>query len=152
METCLSCNKEAETFWSERRKRYLCSPCMRVYDPPYMTLMKFNLGNYNRLWNLEVGQYEEFSNVEEIEWCGWIVRSRQETVYKLVPKVVAIVYHMEFFGNIVCGRCVGYPCFEVAGACMSVACEKLAKPHRPKAQIEHPPEGSRYVKWTNLQQ
>lgn len=140
--------KNVETFWCTRKQRCMCALCMRMYNPPYMTLMEFTTGNYRRLWNLEVGIYEEFSNPEEIKWCGWMVRSRQETVYK--PEVRAIVYHMEYFGDAVCGRCVNYQYFEPGDKCLAAACEKAAGTPKLKAEIQYPPERSRYVKWTNL--
>lgn len=148
---CVVCKQEKDdTYWAPHRKEYICASCMRMYNPPYMTLIKFKQANYNKLWNLEVGLYEDFEKAEEIELCGWIIRSRQETIYKHMPKVFAIVYHMEFFGDVACGRCVDYPYFESTDNCLSAACKKAAKPFKPKEQIEYPLERSRYATWLKL--
>jgi len=148
--TCPKCEKEAATFWAPKQKVFMCAACQRLYNPPYMTLIRFNQGSYNRLWNLEVGAYEMFSEIEGIEWCGWFVRSEQETLYKLMPRVVATVYHMEFFGDVGCGRCVNYPYFEPDDKCMAEACKKVAKPFKPTKDIEYPPERSRYTTWMKI--
>jgi len=153
--TCKICNQKAtETYWLDRKRMYICAPCMRLYNPPFMTLIKFNQGSYHKLWNLEIGQYEEIDKVEELEWCGWTVRSTQETLYSLVPRVISFVYHMEFFGEHSCGRCVNYQYFDLddpAKDCLSHACKKLAVPFKPTKDIQYPPERSRYTKWMKLQ-
>jgi len=145
---CSSCGKANDPLvWSDRKEDHLCIECVRLYHPPRMTLIKFNQGSYNRLWNLEIGVYEEFSDVEDIDCCDWFVRSKQETLYSIVPKVQATIYHMEYFGEAVCGRCVDYPFFEDSETCISQACEKAAKPHRPESEIQYPKERSKYIQW-----
>jgi hypothetical protein len=115
-----------------------------------MTLIKFTHGNRRQLWNLEVGDYEEITSPSELELCDWFIRSRQETLFSYMPKMGAYIYHMEYFGEAACGRCVGYKFFESDDKCLAMACEKCAKPHRLKKDIHYPPERSRYATWTNL--
>lgn len=148
--TCPVCKKKAETFWAPRQKKFMCAACQRLYNPPYMTLIEFCQGSFNKLWNMEIGDYEEFPDSAEIEICGWFTRSRQETLYSYVPKVTAVVYHMEYFGDAACGRCVDYPYFESKDKCLAMACKKFAKPFKPPADIQYPPQRSRYIQWTNL--
>lgn len=148
--TCSSCKKDAATFWAPRQKVFMCAACQRLYNPPYMTLIKFSHGTFNNLWNLEIGDYETFSETSEIEICGWFVRSKQETLFSLVPKTTAIVYHMEYHGDEACGRCVSYKYFESGDECLAMACKKFAKPFRPAKDITYPPQKSRYVKWMGL--
>jgi hypothetical protein len=147
--TCPMCNKEKPTFWAGRQQVYMCAECQRIYNPPFMTLVRFSQGNYKRLWNIEVGAYEDFDKVSAIELCDWNVRSTQETIYSLVPRVKAWVYHLEYNGEIKCGRCVDYPYFGSEQACLSQACQKLAMPWRAMKDRQYPHERSRYVKWTN---
>ena len=128
----------------------MCAACQRLYNPPYMTLIRFDQGSYHRLWNLEVGDYEMFSEVEGIELCGWFVRSEQETLFSLVPKVIATVYHMEYLGDAACGRCVDYRYFESNDKCLAEACAKVAKPFKPMEDIQYPPERSRYSTWMKI--
>jgi len=149
-DTCPKCGEKVPTFWAPRQKVFMCAACQRLYNPPYMTLLRFDQGSYNKLWNLEVGDYEMFSEVEGIELCGWLVRSEQETLYSLVPKVTAFVYHMEYFGDVTCGRCVNYLYFESDNRCLAEACAKVAKPFKPMKDIQYPPERSRYAKWMNI--
>jgi hypothetical protein len=114
-----------------------------------MTLVDFTDGGHRMLWNIEVGDYETFGDIEDIEWCGWIVRSKQKTLYRHVPRVVSVVYHLEFHGTVACGRCVDYKFFDSdATPCMSVGCEKLAKPWRDKKDMQFPPERSKYSLWS----
>lgn len=99
------------------------------------------------LWNLEVGAYEKFGKVEEIKECGWFVRSRQETTY---GQTYAIVYHLEYFGRVKCGRCVDYPFFDSDTECLPKICEKVAVPHKKQSEIQYPPERSKYSKWMKI--
>jgi len=129
-------------------KAYLCEKCMRLFHPPRMTLIKFSQGNYKRLWNIEVGAYEAFYDVKDLEWCEWFVRSTQTALYRVVPEIYATIYHLEFHGNMACGRCVGYPYFDkTAQPCMSKACEKVALPRKPESERQYPPERSRFETW-----
>jgi len=123
---------------------------MREHNPPFMTLINFDQGSFKRLWNLEVGDYEDFNKIEDIEWCGWMIRSKQDTLYSLVPKVTATVYHMEFFGEFKCGRCVEYKYFTSRDKCLAAGCKKMAKPHRAAKDMQMPPIQSRYKKWTGV--
>lgn len=94
--------------------------------------------------------YEQFKAIEDIEWCGWMVRSKQDTLYSLTPKTRVLVYHMEYFGDYDCGRCVDYQFFNKDMAkCTSVACKPMSVPWREKKDIQWPPEKSRYVTWSN---
>jgi len=138
------------TFWAPKQEKYMCAKCIRLHNPPYMTLMKFLQGSYKALWNLEVGVYEDFGELEEIEECGWFVRSTQEMAYKIEPKVHAVVYHLEYFGSAACGRCIGYPFFEATTECLPAACEKAASPHKKRSEIQYPPRRSRYTKWMKI--
>lgn len=145
---CSGCGWEVyKSAWSSRKNDWLCISCMREYHPPWMTLILFD-GSIHKLWNLEVGTYEAFSDVEEIEWCGWNVRSKQETIYRLVPRVKAVVYHMEYHGKAVCGRCVDYKFFDDGATCLAAACEVAAHPHRDESKIQAPPTKSRFAEWT----
>ena len=143
---CSVCEKKAETFWAPQQKSFICAACQRLYNPPYMTLMKFSQG-LNRLWTLEVGEYEEFEEIEEIENCGWFIRSEHETA---LARVTALVCHMEYFGEAACGRCVDYPYFESKNYCLPAICKNLAKTFRPAEEIQYPPERSRYTKWMKI--
>jgi len=146
---CAMCKEDTEeTYWSYKYKVFMCSICMRQYNPPYMTLMKFLQGSYNMIWNLECGSYESFNKVEEITDCGWFIRSTQETIYKQNPKVCANVYHLEYFGSVACGRCEDYPYFD-GGACLPSICEKMTT-RKKQSEIQYPPERSRYSKWMKL--
>jgi len=138
------------TFWVPKQEKYMCAECMRLYNPPYMTLIKFLQGSYHALWNLEVGVYENFKKVEDIEGCGWFIRSKQETLYRRMPRVYAMVYHLEYFGHIKCGRCVDYPYFSSDDVCLPTLCEKVALPHKKRSEIQYPPERSRYTKWMKM--
>ncbi len=135
------------TLWALKQKKYMCLACMRLYNPPYMTLVKFLQGSYHMLWNLEIGAYEKFEKVEEIERCGWFVRSRQETTY---GQTYAIVYHLEYFGHARCGRCVDYPFFNSDTKCLPKICEEVAVPHKKQSEIQYPPERSKYSKWMKI--
>lgn len=146
---CPKCDGYGNLYWDKKRKEYLCPDCHRLYTPPYMTLVDLQ-GNNKKLWNLEVGMYEQFKAIEDIEWCGWMVRSKQDTLYSLTPKTRVLVYHMEYFGDYDCGRCVDYQFFNKDMAkCTSVACKPMSVPWREKKDIQWPPEKSRYVTWSN---
>ena len=150
---CKMCGQECPgIFWLERKRMYMCASCMRIHNPPHMTLIKFTQGSCKSLWNMEVGMYETFNDIEEIEWCGWVMRSKQETLYNHMPRVTATIYHMEFFGEEhSCGRCVDYNFFKESNTnCLGAACKKLAKPFRPPAEIQYPPERSRYKTWMKI--
>ena len=147
---CSACGKHTETFYSHRQKSFMCAACQRLYNPPYMTLMQFDQGSIHRLWNLEVGCYEEFKDVAEIENCGWFVRSKQETMLSRVPRIYAFIYHMEYFGDIKCGRCVEYPYFDSDDHCLPTICKNSAQPFRCTKDIQYPPERSRYTKWMKI--
>jgi hypothetical protein len=135
------------TFWINKQKKYMCNKCIRAHNPPYMTLMKFLQGSYRMLWNLEVGAYEKFQQVEDIVECGWFIRSKQRTSY---GQTYAIVYHLEYFGKAKCGRCVNYPYFEGGRDCLPDICKELAVPHKKQSEIQYPPERSRYSKWMRI--
>jgi len=148
---CPMCGwRNLPTFWAQRQKVFMCSSCMRLHNPPYMTLMKFLQGSYKMLWNLEVGNYENFGSVEDITDCGWFVRSTQTTIYRHEPRVYAKVYHLEYFGSVECGRCVDYKYFDSDTKCLPEVCEKLAVPHKKRIEIQYPPERSRYSKWMKI--
>ena len=145
--TCPKCGVEAPVFWAQRQHIYMCVSCQRLYNPPYMTLVRFNQGSIRKLWNLEIGEYEDFDKVEDINLCDWMVRSHQVTPYSIVPRVTVNVYHLEYFGDLRCGRCINYPFFESDQTCLSRACQKMAKPFKSPKDIQYPPERSKYVQW-----
>jgi hypothetical protein len=147
MNSCPACKKEAKRYtFSNFKGEYVCPSCMRAYQPPYMTLVRFHQGSYQNLWNLETGIYENIDKPEELEWCGWEIRSKQDSVYSVSPKVNVTVYHLEFFGTAACGRCVEYDHFaEDATPCLAAACKNQAVPFRK--DISFPPEISRYKRW-----
>ena len=145
---CPKCSEKKPVFWAERQLDYMCAACQRMYNPPWMTLVKFSQGDRERLWNIEVGEYEDFDKTSAIELCDWNVRSTQEVIISLVPRVKVCVYHLEYNGEIKCGRCVDYPYFESDQECLSQACQNLAKPWRKLEDRKYPHERSRYVKWT----
>jgi hypothetical protein len=150
---CQACNKEnIETFWAVRQELFMCALCQRLHNPPHMTLIKFPNGTFSKLWNLEIGGYEDFSEVSEIEICGWFMRSRQESLFSFVPKFIATVYHMEYFGEAACGRCVNYPYFESGDHCLAMACKRFARPFRDPEDIQYPPVRSRYTTWLGIDQ
>lgn len=144
---CPTCKKEAGLYsWSSIKEDYVCSECMRRYQPPYMTLVRFHQGSYQKLWNLETGVYENFDKPEELEWCGWEVKSKQDSIYSVLPKVNVTVFHLEFHGDFACGRCVEYRHFDKnVSRCLAAACKKQAIPFRK--DISFPPEQSRYKRW-----
>lgn len=143
--TCLICGKNKVAIF---HAGMVCSTCMRLHNPPRMTLIRFEQGNYRRLWNVEIGVYEEIKDINDLtEFCGWICRSKQETLYRVDPKVEATVYHLEYFGKVKCGRCVDYPYFESDDHCLSSACEKVAFPFKEKSLQQGSSEESRYIKW-----
>ena len=118
-----------------------------MIERPSITLLMFKQSTFKKLWNIEVGVYEEFNNIEDIEWCGWVMCSKQDTVYRLEPnKVDATVYHLEYNGEATCGRCPGFN-GGLAESCMALACQPACKPHRPIDQQQGPPIESRYKKW-----
>jgi hypothetical protein len=145
-ETCPKCGDLATLYCRTAMDTPMCRDCLREWHPPFMTLIKFQQGSYNKLWNLEIGDYEEFDKVDHISICDWVVKSRQETNYSHNTR--AIVYHMEYNGDVACGRCYGFPFPKDWQECLSQACSKFARPHKPEKQIQYPPERSRYVKWT----
>ena len=148
---CQICEKKnTETFWAEQQQKFICAECMRLYNPPYMTLLRFEQGSFHRLWNLEVGEYEDFGKIGAITICDWMIRSRQETLYRLVPRTRVTVYHLEYFGEVPCGRCVDYPYFEPGEPCLSQACKTMAKPFKPSKDIQYPQERSKYTKWMKI--
>jgi hypothetical protein len=102
------------------------------------------------LWNLEIGAYEKFDKLEDIIECGWFLRSTQETIYRREPKVRANVYHLEYFGEYTCGRCVDYPYFDGGVKCLPDVCKKLAVPRKKRSEIQYPPERSMYSKWMRI--
>lgn len=147
---CSCCGSDNEPIYTLFRSKIhdLCCGCMRKYNPPSMTLVKFRQANYDRLWNLEVGVYEKFSNVEDLEWCGWFIRSRQQTVYRRVPKLEAVVFTLEYFGTVKCCRCVDYEYFDdLMDVCVCASCKDTARPKLPESKIEWPPQQSRLQTW-----
>lgn len=141
--------KAAEVFLDV--KGYFCPDCMRSNNPPYMTLINFQQGNYKKLWNLEIGMYESFDSIKDLEWCGWLLRSQQETLYRIMPRVMAMVYHLEYHGTVHCGRCVDYKYFtDELTYCMSNACQRVAKPHRSPKEIDYPPQESYWSRYKGL--
>jgi hypothetical protein len=150
-EKCSCCSVRERSFWDNKRERWFCLKCMREFNPPTMTLVSFRPSSYHKLWNVELGIYEIFASLEDIEWCGWITRSRQETVFRADPRVDATVYHLEYHGPAACGRCVGYEYFgPEMSECLSVACEKSAQPKLEPHLINWPPVKSRYATWRGL--
>jgi hypothetical protein len=146
---CPTCGVPDQLIYNGGRNG-MCKSCVRKHYPPWMTLIYFNSGSFKRLWNLEIGDYEQFSNIEDIEWCGWMMRSKQDTLYSLMPRVTATVYHMEFFGDFPCGRCIDYPYFNKEKTCMAHACQHMCKPLKDVKDMQLPPVESRYVKWTGV--
>ena len=145
---CPKCGEYATLYCSDSAHTPVCANCLREWYPPFMTLIKFDQGSYQKLWNLEVGDYEDFDKVSDLELCDWIVKSRMELLYRKEPRVKAVVYHMEFHGDVACGRCIHFPFPKDWSECLSQACSKLAKPHRPEHEIQYPPERSKFVQWT----
>jgi hypothetical protein len=144
---CHNCNTISKRLIFDRgTDKFLCLKCMRLFNPPTMTLIKFNSGSYKKLWNLEIGEYELFDKVEDIAICDWFIRSIQTVHYE---HTIATVYHLEYFGDAICGRCVDYKYFDKGAKCLSVACEKMAKPWKHESEIQYPPERSRYSKWAS---
>lgn len=146
---CQYCGKRAgQLIFCNINKAFLCKDCMRLFHPPRMTLIKFKQGNYKKLWNIEVGTYEGFYDVSDIEWCDWFIRSKCEVIYKRVPRIEATIYHLEFHGEVACGRCIDYPYFDKQSQyCMSEACQAAALTRKPESEREYPPERSRFEKW-----
>ena len=146
---CSECGAmDRVVFLDKKRKRYMCGSCMREYNPPSMTLIKFIPSNWNRLWNLEIGEYESINDPKDLADCGWLIRSKQRTLFRPEIEIWAEVYHMELFGDVKCGRCVDYQYFDAGPACLAVACEKMAKSKMAESEIKNRPELSRYVRWT----
>jgi len=147
-EKCPSCGKETILYSAKMAHKARCLSCQRKWHPPWMTLVKFSQGSVKQLWNLEIGQYETFDRVEDLSLCDWSVKCRQDTLYSRVPKIRATVYHLNYYGDIPCGRCYKYPYFEPGQECLSQACQPFAKARRHECEIQYPPERSKYIQWT----
>lgn len=146
-ETCPRCGtRDTMLYYPHTVPDPVCGSCLLKWYPPFMTLIKFQQGSFDKLWNLEIGDYEEFDTISDLSICDWLVKSRQETTYSKHTK--AIIYHMEYRGDVACGRCYGFPFPKDWQECLSQACSRFARPHKPENQIQYPPERSRYVKWT----
>lgn len=140
------CGKRVENlWWNKAGTKEMCSPCMCQHYPPTMTLWKFT----NKLWNVDVGAYEQIENPEDLDWCGWFLRSEQETIYRREPLVKVIVYFMEYLGDYVCARCADYPYFSSGDStvCKAVACKDMCK---TKPNTDKGPVQSRYRKWLGV--
>ena len=87
---CDICHKEDGILYVTSYEKILCEDCIRKYDPPRMTLVTYDLSQ--TIFNLEVGEYEKIKNVYTFEQCGWFVRSRQISVYQLVPRAIMTVW------------------------------------------------------------
>ena len=107
---CGRCGLEIERRFLTKTNKSVCIKCMRVYDPPRMTLGIFDKSPY--IWNFEAGRYEKTADIEQLEWCGWFVRSKQEILYGILLHTKAVIYHMEFEAGVKCLRRLDYPFFE----------------------------------------
>jgi len=130
----------------------MCTQCLRQYYPPNMTLLRFEQGSVKRLWNVDIGLYEDLNDVEDLSWCGWFLRSKQETIYRKSPIVKATVYFMEYYGDFACGRCLDYPYFPTKDPdpCKAIICSNVCKPKLSKDKIQTAPAQSRYRKWLKI--
>ena len=148
---CSNCDAFSMVYWHSKSKKYMCKPCIRKVDPPFMTLVSINRKGCDVLWNVEIGAWEEFKDIEDIGWCGWMPRSIQKIQYNTVPRLITTVYHMEFYGEANCSRCVDYPYFEPwANDCVASCCKNFSVPKKPIEDREYPVERSRYVKWLKM--
>lgn len=146
---CERCGISAGKRFLTRTKKSVCIKCMRIYDPPRMTLGVVNESSH--MWNFEANKYEDVADIEWLEQCGWFTRSRQEILYKLLPRVRAIIYHMEFSRSehrrpsMKCLRCLDYPFFEDGmNECGVEACRKFCNSKEPP-KFKFPTRRSRFI-------
>ena len=116
---CAHCGSNTMTTFKAPNKKSYCADCMRIVYPPTISLLTFPGQAKPNIWNLNVGQYEQINNLTDLEMCGWEPR-----MFQKLPNGT-IVVHMEFFGNIKCGRCMNYPWTLTGVRCLSKVCEDM---------------------------
>lgn len=124
-----------------------CAECLLRHHPPTMTLATFD--NNNRIiYNIEVGRYESVNSIETFEDCGWFIRSKQESLYRLMPRVTVNVYHLEYYGTYKCCRCKDHPAFASFGSiiCQAAACVSFQEKKKPEDR-NYPQERSKFYEY-----
>lgn len=143
---CELCGLKTGKRFLTKNNKPVCFKCMRLYDPPRMTLV--TMGSSSHIWNPDANKYEDVESIHSLEQCGWFVRSSQEILYKVLPRVTAVVYRMEFheYGpGVKCLRYPDYPFFEDGiQECGVDKCRKFCKSKEPP-KFEFPMRRSRFI-------
>jgi hypothetical protein len=98
-ELCAACNDGDGILYTGGNGSSYCGTCFDKIYPPFITIMLFPNSN-PALYNIEVGKYEKFNDINIFTICGWEIR-----MVSLLSTGVEM-YHLEYFGEYNCPRCL----------------------------------------------
>jgi len=142
-ELCAACNGGDSILYTGGNGSSYCSTCFDKIYPPFITIMLFPDSNPT-LYNVEVGKYEKFNDINTFTMCGWEIR-----MVMLLSTGVEL-YHLEYFGEYNCPRClnnrseIGNP--SSSTYCATSVCHDFVDKKPPHERV-YPNEKSLYLSW-----
>jgi hypothetical protein len=141
-ELCKVCD-DGGTLYTGGNGNSYCKICFDKTYPPYITIMLFP-NSVPPLYNIEVGKYEQVKDINMFTMCGWEIR-----MVKVLSTGVE-VYHLEYFGEYSCPRCLNSRSEMNSKAgniyCTASICRDFVDKKQPHERA-YPNEKSLYLTW-----